>query len=188
MDQAEIARRVQERFGSRLLASGEFRGQHHVTVRPSDLREVLVFLRDDADIAMNMLMDVGGVDYLKYPEPEGAEEPDDDARSYGGRAWRFEVAYQTFSLSKNHRFRVKVGVNESESVPTVADLWGVANWMEREVYDLFGVSFSGHKNLRRIMCHEDFQGHALRKDYPINRRQLLTRPIEHLIPDDPEWA
>ena len=67
-------------------------------------------------------------------------------------------------------------VSEAVSVPSVWDLWGLANWMEREVWDLFGIRFEGHPNLRRIMCHDEFQGHALRKDYPINRRQKLSRP------------
>ena len=189
MDQAEISRRVTERFGDRILASGEFQGQHHLTIGPADLRAVLVFLRDEADLDFNVLMDLGGVDYLKYPSPEDAEDGDDDQPLYGGRAWRFEVAYQMFSMAKNHRFRVKVAVkDDSVTVPTVWDLWRTANWMEREVFDMFGVRFDGHPNLRRILCHEEFVGHALRKDYPITRRQPLARPVEHLLTDDPEWA
>lgn len=189
MDQVEISRRVRERFGDRILRSAEHRGQACVTVRPQDLRDVLLWLRDDPELDFNMLMDLGGVDYLTYPNPDGEDEDDEGERLYGGRPWRFEVAYQMYSLSKNHRFRVKVAVKDDKvEVPTVWDLWRVANWMEREVYDLFGVRFSGHPNLRRILCHEDFVGHALRKDYPINRRQTLTRPIEYLLTDDPEWA
>jgi len=189
MDQGEISRRIGERFGDRLLRRGEHRGQHHITIKPDDLREILIFLRDDPELDFNVLIDVGGVDYLGFPSPDGEDEDDDGARLYGGRPWRFEVAYQMFSLGKNHRFRVKVAVtDDTVEVPTVWDLWRVANWMEREVFDLFGVRFSGHPNLRRIMCHEDFVGHALRKDYPINRRQTLHRPIEYLLTEDPDWA
>lgn len=189
MDQAEISRRLQERFANRILSSGEYRGQHFVTVGPQDLRDVLTFLRDEPALDFNMLMDVGGVDYLTYPNPTDDDENDDGARLYGGRAWRYEVAYQMYSLKANHRFRVKVAVkDDTVEVPSVWDLWRIANWMEREVFDLFGVRFSDHPNLRRIMCHEDFVGHALRKDYPINRRQTLTRPVEYLLTDDPEWA
>ena len=174
MDQAEIARRVHDRFGDKILQAYEFRGQHAVTVAPKDLRDVLLFLRDEPELDFNMLMDVGGVDYLEYGDD---------------RAWRFEIAYQMYSMAGNHRFRVKVAVtDDTVEVPTVWDLWKVANWMEREIFDMYGVRFAGHPNLRRILCHEDFEGHALRKDYPINKRQKLIRPVENLLTDDPEWA
>jgi NADH/F420H2 dehydrogenase subunit C len=174
VEQVEISRRIQERFGERLRSCGEFCGQHFVVVDPGNLVEILSFLRDESDLGMDMLIDVGGVDYLTHPEE---------------RAWRYEVAYQLYSLEHNHRFRVKVAVtDDTVSLPSLWEMWGVANWMEREVYDLFGLRFEGHPNLRRILCHDDFQGHALRKDYPINRRQRLERPVENLLTDDPSWA
>ena len=149
-------------------------GQDAITIRGELIRDVAQFLRDDPDLAMNFLMDLAGVDYLEYGDD---------------RAWRFEVVYNFYSLEKNHRYRVKVAVPEDQlEVPSLWDLWPVANWMEREVFDMYGVRFSGHPNLRRILCHDDFVGHALRKDYPINRRQKLGKPTEYLIPDDPDWA
>ncbi len=189
MDQVEISRRIRERFGERLLNSGEHCGQSHVTVLPQDLREILIFLRDDPELDFNMLMDVGGVDYKGFPTPGGEDEDEEGEPLHGGRAWRFEIAYQMYSMGKNHRFRVKVAVkDDTVEVPTIWDLWRLANWMEREVFDMYGIRFSDHPNLRRILCHEDFVGHALRKDYPINRRQTLSRPIEYLLTDDPDWA
>lgn len=174
MEQAEISRRVTEHLGARVVDRGSYRGQHWVTVAPADIVELLTWLRDQPDLDFNMLMDVGGVDYSEHPSD---------------REWRFEVAYQLYSLKLNHRFRVKVAVeDDSVEVPTVWSLWRTANWMEREIYDQFGVRFSGHGNLRRILNHEDFVGHPLRKDYPINRRQKCIRPIEHLLPEDPDWA
>jgi len=175
MEQSEIAAKLSAHLGEdRVVAQGEHRGQHFLTVGPDALRDALIYLRDEPQIAMNMLMDVGGVDYLDYGDD---------------REWRFEIAYQMRSLDLCHRFRVKVAVTDEDTeVPSVWDLWGVANWMEREVYDLYGVTFTDHPNLRRILCHEDFQGHALRKDYPINKRQQLSRPIEDLLPERPEWA
>lgn len=174
MEQAEISRRVQDHFGARIVEAGATRDQHWVTVKPGDLVAVLTWLRDTPELGFDFLMDVGGVDYQGHP---------------ADKEWRYEIAYQLSSLKLNHRFRVKVAVeSEKVAVPTVRDLWMTANWMEREVYDQFGIPFSGHGNLRRILNHEDFQGHPLRKDYPINRRQKCSRPIEHLLPDDPEWA
>lgn len=173
MNEAEIAARVNERFGSRILDNYNFRGQYAVTIRPADLRDVLLFLRDTPELGFEWLMDVGGVDYLGYDD----------------REWRFEVVYQMYSMKNNHRFRVKVAVeSDAVSVPSVWDLWGVANWMEREVFDLYGVRFDNHPNLRRILCHDEFVGHALRKDYPINRRQKLSRPSESILCEKSELA
>jgi NADH/F420H2 dehydrogenase subunit C len=174
MEQADIARRVVEALGNRVVEQGAHCGQHWVLVRPAHLRETLAFLRDTPELDFEALMDVGGVDYLGYGDD---------------REWRFEVVYQLLSLRLGHRFRVKVAVPDDQTeVPSIWDMWRLANWMEREVWDLFGVRFTGHPNLRRILCHDDFRGHALRKDYPINRRQTLARPVEHLLTDDPEWA
>ena len=176
MNESEIAARVNERFGARILANYAFRGQCAVTVAPETLRDLLVFLRDDVDIDCDWLMDVAGVDYLTYG--------DEDERE-----WRFEVAYQMYSMAKNHRFRVKVAVrDERVEVPTVWDLWNIANWEEREVWDMFGIRFTGHPNLRRILCHDEFVGHALRKDYPINKRQKLSQPSEIILCEKVEWA
>lgn len=174
MEQAEISRRVHEHLQGRIVEAGATRDQHWVTVRPADLLATLAWLRDTPELSFDMLIDVGGVDYQGHPSD---------------KEWRFEVAYQLYSLVHNHRFRVKVAVeDEAVEVPTAWGLWKTANWMEREVYDQYGVRFAGHGNLRRILNHEDFVGHPLRKDYPINRRQKLSRPIEHLLPDDPDWA
>jgi NADH-quinone oxidoreductase subunit C len=173
LEQAAIAARVDEQFGPRILQNYNFRGQYAVTIRPEDLRAVLLFLRDSPGLDFEWLVDVGGVDYLGYDD----------------REWRFEVVYQMYSMARNHRFRVKVAVvDDTIHVPTVWDLWGVANWMEREVWDLYGVVFDGHPNLRRILCHDEFVGHALRKDYPIQRRQKLSKPSEIILCERSELA
>lgn len=176
MEEAQIVERLQQRFGTKILRTYVYAGQHAVTILPADLREVLLFLRDTPDLDFSWLMDVAGVDYLGYPGSDDLE-------------WRFEVAYQLYSLGKNHRIRVKVAVSDdSVEVPTVWDLWGVANWMEREVWDMYGIRFAGHPNLRRILCHDEFVGFPLRKDYPINRRQKLTHPSEMILCEKVEWA
>jgi NADH/F420H2 dehydrogenase subunit C len=169
MNQAEITTKLQERFGARILSTYAFRDQHAVTIEPGTLRELLAFLRDEPSLKMDFLMDVGGVDYLGYG--------DEDERE-----WRYEVVYQMYSLPLNHRFRVKVAVrDDSVEVPSVWDMWGIANWEEREVWDMYGIRFTGHPNLRRILCHDEFVGHALRKDYPINRRQKLSEPAVNIL-------
>ena len=90
---------------------------------------------------------------------------------------RFEVVYHLYSVAHNHRVRVKVPVEQDDPVvPTATGLWPIANWLEREVWDMFGIRFEGHPDLRRLLMYEEFEGHPLRKDYPINRRQPLIGP------------
>jgi NADH-quinone oxidoreductase subunit C/D len=125
-------------------------------VRRDVLAELARELRDGRDTQFDMLMDLGGVDY-----------PDRDER--------FEAVYHLYSVPRNARLRLKVAVAEADPVlPSLVPVWRSANWAEREVFDMFGVRFSGHPNLSRLLCHEGFQGHALRKDYDAARRWILT--------------
>jgi NADH-quinone oxidoreductase subunit C len=127
------------------------------------LPALLAFCRDDGDLAFDMLTDLTAVDCATFPGREDGP--------------RFEVVYHLNSLPHNHRLRVKVRVGEDDPVvPTAVDLWPIANWLEREVWDMFGVRFAGHPDLRRLLLYEEFVGHPLRKDYPINRRQPLIGP------------
>jgi NADH-quinone oxidoreductase subunit C len=145
-----------------VLATHAERGDATAIVPPARLVEVLRFLRDDPGSAFDMLMDLSGVDYLEYPGRSGP---------------RFEVVYHLYSLSRNKRIRIKVGVDAgAPEVPTAIAIWPAANWMEREVWDLYGIRFAGHPDLRRILLYEEFEGHPLRKDYPKERRQPLVGP------------
>lgn len=93
---------------------------------------------------------------------------------YPDRQLRFEMVYHFFSLSRKRRLRIKTGLDESDlRIASLTSLWKNANWLEREVYDLFGVHFEGHPDLRRIFMYDGFEGHPLRKDYPLRRRQPL---------------
>jgi NADH-quinone oxidoreductase subunit C len=122
------------------------------------ITDVLALLRDDPECEFEMLTDVTAVDYAD-------EEP------------RFEVVYHLYSVAKNHRVRVKVRVPEEDPViATAVPLYASANWMEREVFDLYGIRFDGHPDLRRILLYDEFEGHPLRKDYPKEKRQPLLGP------------
>ena len=133
-------------------------GDATALIREFYLLDAMRFLRDDRATAFEMLSDVCAVDYLP-------------------RLPRFEVVYHLYSLAKNHRLRVKVLVDgQTPSVPSVVELWESANWMEREVFDLYGIRFDGHPDLRRILLYDEFEGHPLRKDYPKERRQPLVGP------------
>lgn len=123
-----------------------------IKVPPDWLLEVVEFLRDDPRTKFEQLCDLGGVDYVNYP---GAED-------------RFGVVYSLLSLTHNHRLWVKVFVNDPDpEVPSVTSVWRGAEWPEREVYDLFGIRFTGHPDLRRILLPQNFKDHPLRKDYPL---------------------
>ncbi len=158
----ELVARLQQEFGADILAVGSQHGDETVTVDKTQLLVVLEHLRDKE--GCEQLSDVVGVHY-----------PDRDAE--------FEVNYLMRSWQNNYRVRVRVHTAEDEPVPSATGLYRSADWHEREVYDMFGVVFSDHPDLRRILCHHEFEGHPLRKDYPIEQGQECTRP-EHLFNDE----
>jgi NADH-quinone oxidoreductase subunit C len=163
MDGMDILARLTERFGDAVRASHADHGDHTALVDRATLPAVLRFCRDDAALRFDMLMDLTAVDYLTYP---GREE-----------APRFEVVYHLYSVPHNHRVRIKAGVGEDDPViPTAVPLWPIADWFEREVWDMFGLRFAEHPDLRRLLLYEQFEGHPLRKDYPVSRRQPLIGP------------
>ena len=133
-------------LGARLIAAREEHGEVVLTVERAGIAEALQLLRDSHEY--QQLMEIAGVDY-----------PD--------RALRFEVVYMLLSLTRNHRVLVKVNAAEDTPVPTVTHLWPVAGWLEREVFDMYGVIFDGNTDLRRILTDYGFEGHPFRKDFPL---------------------
>jgi NADH-quinone oxidoreductase subunit C len=134
-------------LGSMLVAAREEYGEILLTVARDRIEDALRLLRDEHDY--QQLMEIAGADYPN-------------------RAERFEVVYMLLSLTKNHRIMVKVCTDEATPVPTVTTLWPVAGWLEREVFDMYGVLFAGHPDLRRILTDYGFQGHPFRKDFPLS--------------------
>lgn len=138
---------LKERFADALLEAKEFRGEVTVTVKKERILDVLRALRDD--LRYNFLTDVTAVDYL-------------------GQDPRFMVVYQLQSIPNKDQLRVKAPVTEADcSIDSVTGLWSTADWLEREVYDLMGINFQNHPNLVRIMMTDEWVGHPLRKDYPL---------------------
>jgi NADH-quinone oxidoreductase subunit C len=153
-----VLERLRARFGEKILQTSSFRGDDEAIVAPGDWLEVATFLRDDPECAMNHFIDLTAVD---YPERE-PETP------------RFDVVLLVRALVKKHRIRLKTRVREDQGCPTLSQVWSGADWTEREVYDMFGIKFDGHPDLRRILMYEEFKGYPLRKDYPINKTQPLV--------------
>ena len=123
-------------------------GELTLDVNPGNIEPVLRFLRDDPDCAFTQLTDLCGADYPSRP-------------------LRFDVVYHLLSMTKNQRLRVKVQVGEETQVPSVTGLFDVANWYEREAFDMYGILFSGHPDLRRLLTDYGFEGYPLRKDFPL---------------------
>ena len=142
------ANRIKEQFSEAVIAVREMAGEQTVVVEREQIVEVLEFLRDEEELDYNMLVDLTGVDFL-------------------GRLPRFEVVYHLLSMSHKRRLRLKVLAGEGESVPSVVGVYPTANFHEREVYDMFGIDFQGHPDLRRILMPDEWEGHPLRKDYPL---------------------
>lgn len=157
---------VKARFPDARLRATEYRGQTTLIVEPTDLHAVMQFLRDDPRCAFDFLSDVGGVDYLGYA-----------AETIG----RFAVIYNLCSYRRTDRIFVKAHLNPSRPtegieedpalwLESVTNLWPGAEWMEREVFDMFGIRFRNHPDLRRILTWESYPAHPLRKDYPLRGR------------------
>ncbi|MFQ5483297.1 MAG: NADH-quinone oxidoreductase subunit C [Nitrospinaceae bacterium] len=152
--------KVRGKFGGEVLESHDFRGDQTVTVNKQVILELAEWLKNDAETDMNFLMDLTCVDY------------------YESKPVRFEVVYHFYSLQHNHRLRIKCPVAEDDAIlDSLTPLYASSDWYEREVWDLYGVKFQGHPNLKRILLYEGFKGHPLRKDYPINKRQPLIGPM-----------
>jgi NADH-quinone oxidoreductase subunit C len=146
MTAAATARALQEKFPAAFVSAAEFRGETTVVLQVESLEPALRWLRDE--IAFDLLLDVSSVDHL-------GTEP------------RFEVVYELYSLTTKSHLRVKAAVAEDAEVPTVSHLWPTANWHEREVFDMMGIRFRGHPDLRRILMWEGYPHHPLRKDFPL---------------------
>jgi NADH-quinone oxidoreductase subunit C len=155
-----ILDRLKAQFpGGEILETGSQHGNEWARVRPDAWFAVCQFLRDDAATKMDMFVDLTCVDWL------GA-----------GREPRFDVVLHVYSLEKKHRVRLYGGVTEDEpTIDSLVPIWPGANWFEREAFDLYGVRFKNHPDLRRILMYPEFVGHPLRKDYPKEKRQPLLR-------------
>ncbi len=179
-----LAGSLEERFGAQIKRVPSICGELTYEVGKDDLIEIATALRNEAEFGFEMLIDVCGVDYLNYGSDEwktndatdsgysrGVErEPVilDEADEFDPR--RFAVVYHLLSLQHNFRLRLRVftGTSNPPIVKSVVDIWNGANWFEREVFDLFGVLFEGHPDLRRILTDYGFIGHPFRKDFPLS--------------------
>jgi NADH-quinone oxidoreductase subunit C len=156
---AELAKHIEVKLGAAVLQSTLVRDELTIIVASGEIVAVLTTLRDDSQCLFEVLIDLCGVD---YPE----------------RSRRFDVVYHLLSPRNNQRLRVKCETDEDTPVPSVVGVFAAANWYEREAYDMFGILFSGHPDLRRILTDYGFQGHPLRKDFP------LTGYVEVRYDDD----
>ncbi|HKN00844.1 MAG TPA: NADH-quinone oxidoreductase subunit C [Candidatus Binataceae bacterium] len=155
--------KLKERFGADVLGSEDARGEETIVVGRDRAPEILKALRDEPGFEFNMLSDLTAVDW-----------PD--------RKPRFDVVYHLNSLTLRHRLRVKVQIEGGEAwVTSAAGIWKAADWLERECYDMFGIRFHGHPDLRRILLYDSFEGHPLRKDYPYQRRQPVVPETDPVV-------
>jgi len=181
------------RFPDAVAGSHTYRGDATVLLHRGSLLEVARFLRDDPALQMNYLMDLTAVDYSafgKKPTPAffpssgvsvrtSPEIPDEDPWPGPPGTSRFAVVYHFYSMAHKHRLRLVVPVEEADAaVDSLSSLWPGANWLEREVWDMFGIAFRGHPDLKRILMYDEFAGHPLRKDYPVKKRQPLIGRID----------
>ncbi len=156
MEQGKLVESLRSEIASHITGYHSYCGDDTLIVRRESLFEVMKTLKEK--FQFEMLMDICAVDYL-------GQEP------------RFEVVYHLNSLTHNVRLRVKVPLKEGEEeIESVTPLWQIANWLERETWDMSGIQFTNHPDLRRLLMYEGFTGHPLRKDYPINKRQPIVKP------------
>ena len=171
-----LAARVNELLGERVVSVVDALGEVTVTLKAEGLVDSMLVLRDAPDLMFEQVIDVCGLDY----------------KTYGDGRWdgaRYAVVYHLLSVSKNRRLRVRVFAPDDDMpmVDTVVGVWSAANWFEREAFDLFGIIFNGHPDLRRILTDYGFSGHPFRKDFPISghvemrydpdQRRVIYQPV-----------
>lgn len=157
-----LADKIRSSFPNLVTEALKQQSDEVVVIKKEGVRDVCNVLKNDPAFRFNVLMDLFAVDYLFWEE----------------REFRFEVVYNLFSAPANKRLFIKARIPESDlAIDSVTSLWPAANWYEREVWDMFGIGFNGHPNLKRILMYEGFEGHPLRKDYPYNKRQPLIGPV-----------
>ncbi len=150
LESAEIVEKIKERFPEEIVEVIESKDRFSVVVKRGRIFDICKFLHDDPSLSFDHLQDLTAVDYLKKKEP------------------RFEVIYNLYSIRYRNKIRLKAQVPEDDpSIRSVVPIWAGANWHERECFDMFGIVFKGHPDLRRILLPEDWEGHPLRKDYPL---------------------
>jgi NADH-quinone oxidoreductase subunit C len=179
------------RFPDAVKGFHSYRGDRTLVVASERLLEIGRTLKEDSAFQMNLLVDLTAVDFSAFGEirPAGffvssgvaahpsAEIPDPEPWP-GPPSTRFVVVYHFYSLTLKHRLRLQVPVEgDDPEVDSLTALWSGADWLEREVWDMFGIRFRGHPNLKRILMYEEFVGHPLRKDYAVNKRQPLIGPV-----------
>ncbi|MDX1443709.1 MAG: NADH-quinone oxidoreductase subunit C [Gammaproteobacteria bacterium] len=177
----KLAAAVEERFGDTLTRLPSRNSELAFEVPVEKIREVMTALRDEEPFSFEQVMDICGIDYLTYGQGEWQTDDATDTGFSRGVARelpkvepnydrRFAVVYQLLSVSKNHRLRLKAfcGPEEVPVVPSVVDIWNGANWFEREAFDMFGILFEGHPDMRRILTDYGFVGYPFRKDFPLS--------------------
>ena len=152
--------KLQEKFPEDVIEVHDHRGDETAVITRESLLKIIEFVKEDETFDLNMLMDLTAVDGLDL-----------------GWKPRFEVVYHLYSLGKNHRLRLKVRLEEKDpTIDSLTPVWPAANWFEREAWDMYGIKFNNHPFLKRLLMYEEFEGHPLRKDYPIEKRQPLIGP------------
>lgn len=173
MEPLEIADKLKERFPEEISDVSEFRGQVSVSVKKNRIVEICRYLHSDPSLHFDFLSDLCGVDYL-------------------GRKPRFEVVYNLYSIKHRHRIRLKAGVPEEDTdIDSVTPVWIGADWHERETFDMYGIHFKGHPDLRRILMPDDWEGYPQRKDYPLKgpeKEYAGYEEIKKLHKNDDEWS
>jgi NADH-quinone oxidoreductase subunit C len=144
--ESDLAREIKERFGDRIVATSTYLGQNFIVVKPDSAVPAIEYLKLEADF--DYLVDITAVDWPK-------------------RAERFDLVYIVYSFARNERVRIKTHIAEGYKPETAVGVHLTANWLEREVFDMFGIEFAGHPDMRRILLPEEWQGYPLRKDYGI---------------------
>jgi len=163
LEEDNLLQRLKEKFSEGIVSGQSFLNQPTYTVSVDCLYDVMVELKDSDDLDFDYLIDLTALDYL-------------------GDEQRFCMVYHLYSYKHDRLIRIKARISEEEVVPSVTSVWKTADWMEREVYDMFGIGFSGHENLKRILLPDDWHGHPLRKDYDIKLQdQAWIKKHLHII-------